>query len=170
MVTTTNTPPYLVHETENARLWLMPAPTFLGGLDKTIQRCAELGMQHLLSTVEPHEVSALGLEDLPAACLASEITLHKMPMADRQPPQLPETFSRVSSDLYRRLRKGESVGVHCKSGIGRSGMHVCALLGKLGFGLDEALTIIERERGLNAPNTPEQLDWLARNWAAISAK
>ena len=162
------TPPFLIHSIRSARLWMMPAPSFLRGLGNTIKYCADLEIRHLLSTVEPHEVSALELEGLSAACSANDIKLLNFPMVDRQPPQSLEAFLRMSSDLHRHLVNGESVGIHCKSGIGRSGMHICALLGKLGFGFEEALRLIEIRRGLAAPNTSEQLDWLKQNWKKIS--
>ena len=163
------TPPYLIHNVGSAALWMMPAPTFSGGLASTLKRCADLRISHLLSLIEPHEAQALGLEGLHSACLANDIELQRTPMVDRQPPESLDEFLNVSTRLYQCMSDGESVGIHCKSGIGRSGMHICALLGKLDFGLQDALKLIQLRRGLKAPNTSEQLDWLEEHWDKISA-
>lgn len=47
-------------------------------------------------------------------------------------------------------------------------MLICSLIGKLGFGMTEALATIRSKRGLEAPNTVEQLEWLEENWEALS--
>lgn len=146
----------------------MPAPNFMGGLKNTIEHCARLEIRHLVSTIEPQEVRALEIEGLQAICLANDIGLLKFPMMDRRSPASLGAFLRVSSELHRYLMNGESVGVHCKSGIGRSGMLICALLGKLEYEFNDALRVIKLGRGLSAPNTHEQLDWLEQNWAMIS--
>lgn len=161
-------PPYLIHIVDGAGLWMMPAPVFYGNLQLTLQRCAGAGIKHLVCLVEAHERQALGLDGLRAKCFESSMQIHDFPMVDRQPPLALEVFLKRSALVSQKLKSGESVGIHCKSGIGRSGMLTLAIMGQLGFDLDDALKVIEDRRGLKAPNTPVQLEWIRKNWNAIS--
>ena len=148
---------------------MMPAPTFSGSVPKTLDLLRDLRINHIVSLVEDDEAWRLGLEKLAPECSTRDIQLHKLPIVDRKVPASIKQFARLSSDCYQFISSGESVAVHCKSGIGRSGMLICSLLGKLGFGMTEALTTIRNKRGLEAPNTIEQLEWLEENWEVLSA-
>ena len=161
-------PPYLIIEAKNSALWMMPAPTFSGGVSPTLDRCCELGINHIVSLVEDHETWLLGLEKLSSECSARNIELLKMPIVDRKTPASIEELIALLSVCHQLMREGESIGVHCKSGIGRSGMLICSFLGRLGFDMQEALERIRDRRGLEAPNTIEQLNWLKKNWPLLS--
>lgn len=161
-------PPYLIVEAENAALWMMPAPTCAGGVPVTLDRCCELKIKHKVSLVEDSEAWLLGLEKLGFECAARNIELLKLPIVDRKPPASIEEFAALLSVCHQLMRDGESIGVHCKSGIGRSGMLICSLLGRLGFDMQEALEKIRDRRGIEAPNTVEQLNWLKENWSLLS--
>ena len=161
-------PPFLIIEENSSALWMMPAPTFEGGVPATLDKCLELEIKHIVSLVEDEEAWLLGLEKLGFECSARSIELLKMPIIDRKPPVSDEDFRRLLTVCHQLMREGESVGIHCKSGIGRSGMLICSLLGRLGFDLQDSLQIIRDRRGLEAPNTIEQLKWLEDNWPALS--
>ena len=62
--------------------------------------------------------------------------------------------------LDEMLRQGRNVAIHCRQGIGRSGMIAAALLVKKGTAVDSALKLISQIRGLPVPETPEQRDWV----------
>jgi len=160
-------PPYLIHKIGEAGLWIMPAPVFNGNLTASLKQCRDLGITHLASLIEQHECSALGLNSLSKECLHTGITLYRLPLADRQPPSVLPPFLHLAAHLVEQLRKGQSVGIHCKSGIGRSGMLAVAILSQVGFQLPEALDLIEQQRGQKAPNTDSQLEWLDENWNDI---
>ncbi|MEO1322415.1 MAG: dual specificity protein phosphatase family protein [Pseudomonadota bacterium] len=161
-------PPYLITEAKNSALWMMPAPTFAGGVPATLDRCCELRIQHIVSLVEDNETWLLGLEKLGYECFTRNIELLKMPIVDRKTPASIEEFTALLSVCHHLMREGESIGVHFKSGIGRSGLLICSLLGRLGFDMQEALNRIRDLRGLEAPNTVEQLDWLKEKWPLLS--
>lgn len=161
-------PPFLIVEARNAKLWMMPAPTFAGGVPATLDKCLELEIKHIVSLVEDDEAWLLGLEQLGSECSARNIELLKLPIVDRKPPASTKDFTTLLSACHQLMREGESVGVHCKSGIGRSGMLICSLLGRLGVGMRESLEMIQDCRGLKAPNTAAQLKWLEENWPLLS--
>ncbi|MEO0884036.1 MAG: dual specificity protein phosphatase family protein [Pseudomonadota bacterium] len=146
----------------------MPAPVFCENLRNSLRLCAELGMSHLASLIEPHEQKSLGLKALSEEGLSTGIQVHHLPIVDRQPPKLIADFKSLSDLFAEKLFAGEGVGVHCRSGIGRSGMLAASVLGKLGLEFDEALSILAARRGLRAPNTETQLRWLRENWKFLS--
>lgn len=161
-------PPYMIIEVARSTLWMMPAPTFVGEVSSTLDLCGELRIKHIVSLVEDNEARFLKLENLSPECFVRKIELLKMPIVDRKPPASIEEFTKLARVCYQLMLAGESIGVHCKSGIGRSGMLICALLGMLGFDLPAALERIRDRRGLAAPNTAEQMDWLHENWSQLA--
>ncbi len=54
------------------------------------------------------------------------------------------------------LGAGKSVVVHCRQGIGRSGLIAIAVLMQAAQKLDEAIALVSRARGREVPETPEQ--------------
>ena len=165
----TTSPPYLIYSANGANLWMLPAPVFKGDVYGTIDSLAGFQMKHLASLIEPDEAEALGLAQLHEATNLHRIHLHVLPIVDRHPPNEPQDFNALAGRLTKSFLSGESVGVHCKSGIGRSGMITCAILGKLGFDLNQALARIAKHRGLEAPNTPRQIEWLEGFWGTLAA-
>lgn len=160
-------PPYRIQTKEEAGLWMMPAPTFRNGLEETLRACADLDLKQIASLVEPEERVSLGLEDLQNTAAAHGIEICEFPMVDRHTPENLPAFKSLSHRLFESFRQGNNVGVHCKSGIGRSGMVIAAILNKLGYSFEEALQKIAEGRGLDAPNTASQLTWLKNHWGEL---
>jgi protein-tyrosine phosphatase len=164
----TTGPPYLIHGFNGAGLWMMPSPTFGGTIRKTLSSCADLNIQHIASLVEAREVQQLGLAELRTEAAPLKIHLHQFPITDRQPPSSIRDFAELVETFTQYLLNGMSVSVHCKSGIGRSGMLASSILGRFGYCLPGALEVIAEKRGIPAPNTASQMEWLQDNWVLLS--
>ena len=67
-------------------------------------------------------------------------------------------------EVFVALEGGKTVAVHCRQGIGRSGMVAVGLLMLGGVGLDDAISKVGSARGRTIPETPEQMEWL-RRWS-----
>jgi protein-tyrosine phosphatase len=50
--------------------------------------------------------------------------------------------------------------VHCRQGIGRSGLIAIGALMSSGFATEEAIRAVSLARGLPIPETPAQHEWL----------
>jgi protein-tyrosine phosphatase len=83
-----------------------------------------------------------------------------LPIEDRGVPAFLEEASQAVGKVGELLRQGRNVAVHCRQGIGRSGMIAAALLVKEGRSPDDAMKMISDVRGLPVPETPEQREWV----------
>ena len=78
-------------------------------------------------------------------------------------------LSHSAGKLAGQIKEGGGVAIHCRAGIGRSGMMTCAVLAQLGMPVDDALKHIADYRGLRVPDTEEQADWLRENLVPVFA-
>ena len=58
------------------------------------------------------------------------------------------------------LEHGKNVAVHCRQGIGRSGLIATGVLVATGIGVEKAIEVVSSARGLTIPETPNQLQWI----------
>ena len=75
--------------------------------------------------------------------------------------------------LRSELGAGKNVAVHCRQGIGRSGLVAASLLSLSGIDPATAFQQVSAARGLPVPETPEQKRWvtrLAEEFAAPTAR
>jgi protein-tyrosine phosphatase len=58
------------------------------------------------------------------------------------------------------LASGKNIAVHCRQGVGRSGLISAALLMTAGIRPQEAMAVVSKARGVVTPETPGQVQWL----------
>lgn len=120
----------------------------------------EAGIDVVVSLLEPEESAQLGLENESAAAAASGVAFRCFPIPDRGIPALQHTAAALVRDVIGALAAGRSVAIHCRQGIGRSGLIAAAVLVADGTDLSTALDTISQARGLEVPETDEQRQWL----------
>ena len=105
------------------------------------------------------EAEDLGVSNAPAICASLGIAFRTFPIPDFG---LPETtsFQGLVTDLLTQLQRGESIAVHCRAGIGRTGMTVAAVLITAGMSAETALKTVSEARGVSVPDTAEQRRYL----------
>ena len=64
------------------------------------------------------------------------------------------------ADIAASLEEGKNVAVHCRQGIGRSGLIAVGVLAHSGISCERAIQVVSSARGLAVPETAEQLSWL----------
>lgn len=121
----------------------------------------ESGIDVVVSLLEPEEEAQLGLEGEAATAVASGIDFRRFPIPDRGVPASRAGVVALADDIIDALDAGKNVAVHCRQGIGRSGLIVGGVLVAAGADLAEALRAIEESRGLGVPETEEQRRWLS---------
>jgi len=85
--------------------------------------------------------------------------------------QVPHSESEVSAALDRvdaDLSTGKNVVVHCRQGIGRTGLVAACLLVTKGLTPDAAVDTLSAARGNPVPETAEQRHWID-HYAAVLA-
>ncbi len=115
-----------------------------------------------------------------SALLPRKALYHNLPIPDHSVPQEPARMREILSTLAQALSGKDAVYVHCRAGIGRTGMTIGCWLREQGNAPDAAMETLNRLWRQNAraarwpwiPETPEQeayiLDWQveARNATA----
>jgi len=139
------------------RLWIMPRPRDLA-LDLARYRGA--GATHIVSMLAPDEASSLGLHDEQALCAEAGLTFIHHSIDDFGLPE-PDRFVALVQRLADLVQQGAGVSVHCRAGIGRSGMVCSGVLVALGHGTTQAMQDVSRARGVQVPDTHEQATFIA---------
>lgn len=104
-------------------------------------------------------------EDLELANEASQAETHGMkflslPIADRQVPASQSALTKALAKLDSELAAGRNVVLHCRQGIGRTGLVAACLLLTKGIDADEAVKRLSEARGVKVPETAEQRRWI----------
>lgn len=150
------------------RLFLMPKPSG-EWLREDLEHLRTLGISAVVSLLEREEAAELGLGDEAAACADLGLAFIAAPVPDRGLPE-EAAFEALVLDIVARLRGGAGVAVHCRAGIGRSGMAVCGALAGFGLTAAEAIARVSRARGVAVPDTAAQAEFIARLAPRIAAR
>jgi protein-tyrosine phosphatase len=118
------------------------------------------GITDVISLLEDHEVRDLELSEEAAVVIAAGMSFQRFPITDRGVPTSRHQTELLWNDLAAKVRGGRSVAVHCRAGIGRSGLVTAGVLMRLGMSPDEAWARISKARGIAVPDTPEQRHWV----------
>ena len=117
------------------------------------------GMEHIVSMLEPEEALELGLSNEQSICLDIGLDFTLISVPDREIPDL-NSFKPVVAELAEKLKTGQSLGIHCRAGIGRSGLLNCCILKSLGLETGEAIRRVSEARGLMVPDTQIQIEFI----------
>ena len=157
---------YPIREFDGISLSIMPRPRAGDWLADEIGAWRGAGLDTVLSLLEPAEVSELGLGSEPALCLSCGIEFLSFPIPDRGVPASAAAFDSFIAPLVKRLRDGASLGVHCRAGIGRSGLTAACILVRAGIPYPLTFPAISRARHVQVPDTEEQESWVRKFGAA----
>lgn len=151
--------PYWI-KTEGVRLAIIPRPRGQDWLADDIAFLRRAGVDLVVSALTAVETEELGLLEESRYCRSNGLEFLSFPIEDRSVPVSLSEFHDLVDSVTEYLRKGKSVAVHCRAGIGRSSMIVASALIRSGFSVDSAFDAIEESRGCPVPDTPEQRQWV----------
>lgn len=137
------------------KLWIMPCPSAGAAFDQL----AALGITHVLSLLPDEEAAMLGMGQELDLCAAQGIGFVQYPIVDFGLPDV-DDFRKLIARIVVLLQAGESLAVHCRAGIGRSGMVAACTLVALGLGPNQARLAVSAARGINIPDTVEQTEFI----------
>lgn len=156
--------PHIYKVANIGRGWLavMAKPVAGEWIEDEFSGIARAGMSGMVSLLERHEIRELGLTDAPALCASNGMSFTSFPIADRGLPAAPGVFALVH-EIGRRIEQGASIVIHCRAGIGRTGLLAAAVLVRHGHAPDAAFKLVSAARGVPVPDTEEQYDWVVRH-------
>lgn len=124
-------------------------------LEKDLEAITAWGGAALVTLLEEHELRMLDVPHLPARVLSKGLHWIHLPIRDGHTPD--ETFvdlwGEVSPLLHRFLNRGEKILLHCRWGVGRTGMVAALLLVEQGVEPDVAIGLVRsaREGSIETP-------------------
>ena len=138
----------------DGELFVLPKPSG-EWLDDDIPAYRSIGIGKIISLLTEDEVQELGLLEESGCCTRHGIDFVEFPILDRGLPD-PIGFAELVRRTHADLTVGSNIGVHCRAGIGRSGMFASCLLKRISLTADEAIAVVSAARGIDVPDTEEQ--------------
>ena len=141
------------------RLALMPRPRGGEWLADEVASWHGASVNTVVSLLEAREVRELDLDEQPVLCRHQGIEFLQFPITDRGVPASDARLLELVSALHDRLQQGRSVAIHCRAGIGRTGLVAACLLHLLGVPGRDVFHLLSRSRGVAVPDTQAQAEW-----------
>jgi protein-tyrosine phosphatase len=142
----------------SGRFYVMPKPSG-DWLEDDIGAMRLEGIDYVVSMLTGDEVEELGLTEEPEICGRLGVAFSRFAIEDRGVPELAELVP-VVEGIVDDLTRGKSVAVHCRAGIGRSGLLVACVLTRFGHSAEAAIESVSRARGVPIPDTAEQAEFV----------
>jgi len=123
----------------------------------------------VLSLLTPEEEADLDLQNEAREVGTQGMEFASFPIPDRQVPRSEARWAEVLEKVTRALSDGRNVLVHCRQGIGRTGLLGACLLVRKGMSPGAAVESVSAVRGVSVPETAEQRDWIDHYAVALSS-
>ena len=154
--------PFWVEAGTDLRLAIVPRPRGNDWLEDEVSQMKRAGVDVLVCMLQPDEAAELGLSAEAELCASGGIKFRSFPIPDRQTPSSTAAFAEFVEELQAEIHAGRSVAVHCRASIGRSSLLLAALLTAEGYTPDDAFRRLTKARGLQVPDTSDQIRWVER--------
>jgi protein-tyrosine phosphatase len=161
--------PYWIELHGTGRLAVSPRPRGGDWLEDEMKAWRAGGVDAVVSLLTSDEASDLNIESEAEFCKSTGMEFRSFPIEDRSVPKSADGAIVFVQALADSLQTGKTVLIHCRQGIGRSGLIAVTLLTRIGQSIEDALAAVSRARGLAIPETEEQLAWL-KTYTEITPK
>ena len=166
---TTPAPFFIIDSIGKGFLAVMAHPAREGDAAMMIRDLAAQGVRQVVSLLDADEARELGLEHEAELVHQQSMDFVSFPIPDMGLPRSVEDFASLSNNLFHQVEVGINTLIHCRAGIGRSGLLASAVLLHGGRNVQQAFVRVSHMRGCRVPETPQQGDWLLENHPLITA-
>jgi protein-tyrosine phosphatase len=142
------------------RLALSARPRGGDWLEGEMARWRQAGVDTVLSLLTSEEEDDLDLAKEGREAEAQGMAFVSFPIADYQVPSSEVELAKVLERLDADLSSGKNAVVHCRQGIGRTGLVAACLLLMRGWEPETAVKSLSAAIGFSVPETPEQRRWI----------
>jgi protein-tyrosine phosphatase len=164
---------YLIEGPWPGRLAIVPRPRGGDWLEDEVRAWKEMGFDVVVSLLTRDELDELGLVAEADLSRAQGLQFCEFPIPDLGVPNSSPAARELLDNLRSDLDTGKQIAIHCRQGIGRSGLIAAGVLIVSGVEPELAIRQVSAARGLSVPETLEQRAWLlelARDSAASLVK
>lgn len=158
---------YKIEQIGKGFLAVMAKPVAGEWIEEEIFNLANQGVNQIVSLLEDAETFEVGLQDEKQLSEVNGMEFISFPIKDRGLPKTTSEFSFFTRNLYDQISSGKNTVIHCRAGIGRSGLVAAGILLHYGFKPDAAFELISSKRRVRVPDTEEQRNWLKENCSLI---
>lgn len=149
-------------------LAVMAKPVSGEWVDDEFSGLSNAGIRQVVSLLEDHEAHEVGLADERQICEKHGLQFVSYPIPDRGLPATVSGFTDLAKAIYHETAGGLNTVIHCRAGIGRTGLLAAGVLLRAGFEVDEAFAQISERRGVEVPDTEEQRAWLVEHFEEVT--
>ena len=160
---------YWVDGPWQGKLAMAARPRGADWLEDDLSSWKQSGVDSVLSLLTPEEERDLDLRQEAGEARRLGMEFASFPIPDRQIPKSEAKWADILEKTTRTLSEGRNVVVHCRQGIGRSGLVAACLLVRKGVSPGAAVEMVSAARGVSVPETTEQRDWIDHYAVGLSA-
>jgi protein-tyrosine phosphatase len=151
-------------------LAISPRPRGGDWLEDEVKSWRNAGFDVIVSLLTPDEIEEMELQQEPRYCGENHVKFVSFPIVDRSVPDSRIDAQRLIEQLDADLARGKRVNVHCRQGIGRSGLIAASILIAKGLRPAEAVQKVSSARKSAVPETVEQREWIDAMVPSLSSE
>ncbi len=159
---------YVVESIGSGFLAVMAKPVSGEYIEDEFLGISKEGIKQIVSLLETKETYEVGLQNEKSLTEKNNMEFSSYPIKDRGLPKLVNEFRKFTLNLYKEIAGGKNTVIHCRAGIGRTGLVAAGVLLHCGFSPKEAFEHISKKRRVQVPDTEEQVNWLVSNYSEIA--
>ena len=155
---------YPIYDDDTGLLAVMPHPSSGDLLQSQLDYLAKCNFDIVVSLLTKNEEQELGLERERETAIELGMEFVSFPINDMSNPEDMSSFYGLATKIATQIEEEQRVVVHCRAGVGRSGLLSAAILVVLGLNAEDAFDLVTRARGEVVPETSEQSEWFFEDY------
>jgi protein-tyrosine phosphatase len=152
----------------SGKLALASRPRGGDWLEDELAGWKQAGIETVVSLLTPNEERDLDLQGESRQAKKNGMKFRSFPIEDRQVPHSESEVASFVEEIDADLSAGNNIVVHCRQGIGRSGLIGACLLISRGLSPGAAVEVLSAARDVPVPETAEQRRWIDHYAASLA--